>query len=658
MRPGIDVMGVQEEYDKLKRMREEGRVDTLPKRLRLMHQQRPEKTAMRKKAFGIWNEYTWGECYRTVRLLALGFVSLGLQKGDKVCIIGDNDPEWFWAELAAQSVGAAAVGIYIDSVPAEIEYIASHSESAFAVAKDQEQVDKFLEIRERLPALKKIIYWDTLGMWTYQGNPWLMEFGEVIDLGRRYDEDHPDFFETCIDGARMDDLAIISYTSGTTGLPKGVMIAHDSLIWGADQLFQHCDVETGDEYLSFVSPAWIAEQMLGIAVWVTHGITINFPEEPDTVMQDLREIGAAYFLFGPKQWEDLLSMVQIRISDTTMVRRLVYRLCLPIGYRIADYRLDKKMEPPFIWKILYRLACWVCFNPIKDYLGLRRLKIGLTGGSLLGPDTYRWYQALGVKLSETYGASEATPVTLHGRNVNVGTIGHLVDGVEIRITEEGELLVRTPALFKGYFKNPEATAEKMVDGFFRTGDACTVREDGDLVYLDRVKDLLRLQGGGKYSATYIENRLKFSPYIKDVMIVGDETKEFLLALVVIDANNVGRWAEKNRVPYTTFIDLSQKPEVYDLLLPDMRRVNETLPENARVKRFINLPKEFDADEGELTRTRKLKRGFLWDKYSDLIDAAYDGRNEVVREAEVKYQDGRVGRISAKLNIMDVMRAGL
>ncbi|MBW1886759.1 MAG: AMP-binding protein [Deltaproteobacteria bacterium] len=646
---------VKKEYEKLARIKQEGQLDTLPKRLRHMYRKRPRAVAMRKKAFGIWNEYTWEECYQKIKYLALGLVSMGLQKGDKVCIIGDNDPEWFWAELAAQAMGAVPLGIYIDSVPNEIEYIASHSESVFAIAKDQEQSDKFLEIKDKLPRLKQIIYWDPLGMWTYEGNPWLMELKDVLELGELYDKEYPDFYEKRIDEGKLDDLAILSYTSGTTGLPKGVMIGHDALIWGADQLFEHCDVEQGDEYLSFVSPAWIAEQMLGIAVLVTHGIIVNFPEEPETVMQDLREIGAAYFLFGPKQWEDLLSMVQIRISDTTLLRRLVYKACLPIGYKIADFKLDKKEDVTLLWKFLYWVANLICFRPIKDYLGLRKLKIGLTGGSLLGPDTFRWYQALGVNLSETYGASEATPVCLHGRNVNVGTIGHLVDGAEAKISDEGELLVKTPALFQGYYKNPEATAEKMSDGWFHTGDAVTIRDDGELIYLDRVKDLLNLKGGGKYSATYVENRLKFSPYIKDVMIVGDETKEFLLALMVIAFNNVGRWAEKNRIPYTTFIDLSQKQDVYELILPEIVRMNETLPPNAQVEKFINLPKEFDPDEGELTRTRKLKRGFLWNRYQDLIDGAYGGQSTVVREAEVKYQDGRVGKIEATLRIMDVKR---
>ena len=639
-------------YTRLEEIKRVGKLDTLPKQFRDICKKRPKAVSMRKKNLGIWNEYTWEECYQNVKYFALGMVSMGLEEGERVCIIGDNDPEWFWAELATQAVGAVAVGIYIDSVPEEIEYIASHSESVFAIAKDQEQCDKFLKIRDKLPKIKKVIFWDPLGMWAYGDNPWLMEFKQVMGLGKGYDLEHPDFYERTIEEGKMDSAAIFSYTSGTTGRPKAVMLAYDSFIYSAEQLAKNCDIEEGDEYLSFVSPAWIAEQGLGIGTWIMKGITVNFPEEPETVMHDLREIGSAYFLFGPKQWESLLSMVQIRISDTTALRRFVYKVCLPVGYKTAEYKLRKE-SPPIHWRFLYRVADLICFRPIKDYLGLRKLKIGLTGGSLLGPEIFKWFLALGVHLSEVYGASEATPVSLHGHDLHVGTIGHLTDGVEIKITKEGELIFRHPAIFKGYFKDPEATAEKLVDGWFHTGDAVTIREDGELVYLDRVKDLLKLKGGAKYSATYVENSLKFSPYIKDVMIVGDETREFLLALVVIDFDNVGRWAEKNRIPYTTFIDLSQKREVYELIHLEMVRVNENLPKNALVEKFINLPKEFDADEGELTRTRKLKRSVLWNKYKELIEAAYTGKSEVVREAEVRYRDGRVGKIRTILKIAEV-----
>jgi long-chain acyl-CoA synthetase len=625
--------------------------DTLPKFLLENFQKFPKALAMRKKKLGIWNKFTWEECYENIKNFALGLAALGLKRGDKTCIIGDNDPEWFWAELATQCLGAVPVGLYIDSVPGEIEYIAAHSESVFAICKDQEQTDKFLTIKNKMPTLRKVIYWDPRGMWSYADNQWITDFREVMAQGRTFERAHPGFFEENILGGDHEDLATISYTSGTTGLPKGAMIGHDMLINGALRTAEVCGLKENDEYLSFVSPAWIAEQVMGIAPWVVTRIRINFPENPDTVMADLREIGPRFLLFGPRQWENLLSMVQIRINDTSWIRRLIYNYSLPIGYKLADYALNKKCAPPLFWKTLYQIANLTCFRPIRDYLGLKKLKIGLTGGSLLGPDTFHWFRAIGVNLSEAYGLSEATPITVHGRDVKVGTIGRPYAGVEIKISEEGEMLIRHPAPFKGYYKNPEATSEKMVDGWLRTGDAGVFDEDGHVIFLDRVKDMLTIKGGAKYSATYIENRLKFSPYIKDAMVVGE--KDYIFGIINIDFDNVGRWAEKHRIPYTTYVDLSQKTEVYDLILPEIKRVNKTLPENARVKKFVNLHKEFDPDEGELTRSRKIRRSFLEHRYEDIIKAAYSGETMVTKEAEVKYRDGRRGTIKTSITIRTV-----
>jgi long-chain acyl-CoA synthetase len=418
-------------------------------------------------------------------------------------------------------------------------------------------------------------------------------------------------------------------------------------------LTESCGIKEGAEYLSFISPAWIAEQLIGIAGWLVTRFRVNFPEDPNTVLADLREIGARFFLFGPRQWENFLSMVQVRINDTSWIRRWTYNVCLPIGYKVADYALNKRCDPPLFWKALYQVANMACFRPIRDYLGLKKLKIGLTGGSLLGPDTFHWFRAIGVNLSEVYGLSEATPLTIHGNEVKVGTIGRPFPGVNVRISEEGEILVKSPAPFKGYYKNPEATSEKLVDGWLRTGDAGVFDEDGHVIFLDRVKDMLTLKGGAKYSATYIENRLKFSPYIKDAMVVGGKDRDYLFAIINIDFDNVGRWAEKHRIPYTTYVDLSQKREVYDLILPEVRRVNKTIPENAHVKKFVNLHKEFDPDEGELTRTRKIKRSFLEQRYGDIVQAAYSGETIITKEAEVKYRDGRKGTITTSITVRSV-----
>jgi long-chain acyl-CoA synthetase len=624
--------------------------DTFPKYLLENTRKYPHAVAMRRKKFGIWNRITWEECYRNIKGFAVGLASLGLQRGDKVCILGDNDPEWFWAAVAVECMGAVPVGLYIDSTPPEVQYIAEHSDSVFAIAKDQEQTDKFLEIKEKLPKLKNIIYWDPRGMWAYKENPWTMDFKEVIALGGKFEKDHPDFFEESISKGCKSDLACICYTSGTTGLPKGCMIGYDMLIEGIGHVTRIFGLKENDEYLSFVSPAWAAEWISGIAGWLAYRFRTNFPETPETVVSDLREIGVSFLVFGPRQWENLLSIVQIRISDTTWIRRMVYNISLPIGYKTADYVLNKRCAPPFFWKLIYQAANLVCFRSIRDYLGLKKLKMGVTSGSAFGPDAFHWFQAIGVNMAEIYGMSEALPLISHGKDLKVGTIGRPTPGVEVKISDEGEMLVRPPVAFKGYYKNPEATSKKWVNGWLKTGDACLIDEEGHVVYLDRVEDLLELKGGSKYSASYIENRLKFSPYIKDVMVVGGLDKAYLFAIFNIDFDNVGRWAEKNRIPYTTYEDLSQKPEVYDLIQKEITKVNGTLPENARVRKFVNLPKEFDPDEGEMTRTRKIKRVFMEQRNKDIIDAAYKGERVVPKKVEVKYRDGRVGTVISSITI--------
>jgi len=406
------------------------------------------------------------------------------------------------------------------------------------------------------------------------------------------------------------------------------------------------------EYLSFISPAWVAEQVIGIAGWVKYGIRVSFAESPETVLPDLREIGADSFLFGPFQWETFLSMVLARIQDTYFIQRVVYKACMHVGYVVADYLLEKGQQPPVAWRVAYALADLICLRPIRDYLGLRKVKIAFTAGSQLGPDIFKWFRAIGVHLSEVYGLSEATPLTGHGEEVRVGTIGPPLPGVEVKISDDGEMLVKSPAMFSGYYKDAQATSDRMINGYFRTGDAAVIK-DGQVIFLDRMKDMLELKGGNKYSPTYIENRLKFSPFIKDAMVGGREEALYLYALVIIDYENVGKWAEKNRIPYTTYADLSQKKETYDLTLKEVRRVNDTLPEGVRIKKYVHLHKEFDADEGELTRTRKLKRNFLEERYGYVVDAIYGSQKEITAEAEVKYRDGRKSKVTTTIPIKEV-----
>ncbi len=624
-------------------------LDTLPKLLLANYRAHPSLVAMRKKDLGVWNPLTWEECYLWVKHFALGLSVLGFKKGDRLSIVGDNDPQWYWAELAAQAVGGAAVGLYIDVIPSEVQYIVDHSDSTFAVAKDQEQCDKFLEVTDKIPKLQKIIYWDPKGMRSYRSIPRIISFEEVAELGIQHERENPGLFEQMISAGKGKDTAVLCYTSGTTGLPKGALISHDFLIKGARKFAQVKPWQATDEYLSFVPMAWIAEQlfMVGWLLWKTK---VNYPESTETVQENIREIGPHFLLLGPRQWQGLVSMVQMKMNDAGSLRRWIYKASMGIGYRVSQYRFERRESPPLLWRGLHRLAEWACLVHIRDQLGLRRARTGLTGGSSLGPDVFRWFQAIGVNISEAYGLTEVNPVAMHRDWAKAGTVGPPVPGVEVRISSEGEVWVRSDVIFDGYHKQPEETAKILEDGWIKTGDAGLFDENGHLVILDRLKDMLTLRGGERYSPTYIENRLKFSPYIKDAMVVGGEDRDFLFAIINIDFDNVGRWAEKKGISYTTFVDLSQKKEVYELIQEDVERVNRNLPPKARVKKFSLLHKEFDPDEGELTKTRKLRRAFLETRYWAMIKAAYTGQENLATEAEVKYRDGRTAIVRTEIRI--------
>jgi long-chain acyl-CoA synthetase len=624
--------------------------DTLPKHfLERVRQYGGKTIAMRQKDYGIWKPFTWQDSYERVRDFCLGLVELGLQHGDKVGIIGDNDPQYFWAQLATQSAGGVAVGIFTDSIPSEIEYIVTHSDATFVLAKDQEQCDKLLEIKDKVPAVKKVIYWEDRGLWNYN-EPWLMEFANVEALGRRVAQENPNRFEELVAQGSGDDLAIFCYTSGTTDLPKGAMIAHKNLLGGAGVSLQVDPRYDTDEYLSFLPPAWITENILGFTLHVLTGMTLNFPESPETVQENLRENAPHVLLFSSRLWESLVSMVQVRINDSTAINRWLYHLFLPVGYRVAEMRFAQK-RVPILWRILYWLGDLAVFHPLRDKLGLINVKSAHTSGAALSPDVVRFFRAIGVNIKQLYGSTEAQIHTLHiGEDVKFESVGVPPPGVEIRISDEGEILVKAPSVFQGYYKAPDKTVEKLVDGWFHTGDAGYIDEDGHLIYLDRMDDLLELKGGEKFSPQYIEGQLKFSPYIKDLMSIGGREREYVTAIINIDFDNVGRWAEKRGIAYTTFVDMSQRPEVYDLIRADVERVNRTLPPAARVRKFVLMHKEFDPDEAELTRTRKLRRGFMEQRYQQMIGAMYNDLDEVRVRAEVKYRDGRRGVVETPVRV--------
>jgi len=631
-------------------------LDTLPKNLIACYQKYGDKkVAMRQKDMGIWRPYTWKHSYESVRHLSLGLVKLGLKRDDKVCIIGDNDPQYFWTQLAVQSAGGIAVGIFTDSTPSEIEYVVNHSDAVFVFAKDQEQCDKLLEIQDQVPKVRHVIYWDDKGLWNYD-QPWLMNFETLQSEGEALDAEQPDLFERLVNQGKGSDLAIFCYTSGTTGLPKATMISHSNLIAGCDQTMEVDPRLDTDEYLSFLPPAWITENVLGLTVHLRRGMVVSFPEAPETVQDNIREITPQAIFFGARLWESMMATFQVKIAETSWINRLMYKLFMPVGYKIAGLRYEQREPIGIFWRLLSALGEFALFHPLRDKFGLTRVKSAYSSGAALNPDVIRFFRAIGVNIKQLYGSTEAQVHTLHvGDDVKFESVGVPAPQQKIKIAENSEILVSGPTMFKGYYKDPQATQKAIeVDAggnrWFHTGDAGHIDEDGHLIYLDRVKEMITLASGESYSPQYIEGQLKFSPYIREAMALGGEDKPFVTALINIDFDNVGRWGERRGIAYTTYLDLSQRPKVYELIREDVERVNRALPPPARIRKFVLLHKELDADEGELTRTRKLRRNQLSDRYANMISAMYNGEDSIQVRAAVKYRDGRESTVKTGVRI--------
>jgi long-chain acyl-CoA synthetase len=627
----------------------EEKLETIPQIIRSNSLKWGKKTAMCMKRFGIWQRFTWQEYYAQVKFFSLGLISLGMQKGDTVGIIGDNEPEWFWGEFAVQSAGGIPTGIFVDSIPSEVKYIATHSDAKFAIVNDQEQTDKFLEIKGELPLLKKIIYWDPKGLRNYD-DPLLISFEEVTKLGREYEKTHPGLFEEKVEQGRSKDTAFIYYTSGTTGLPKGAITTHQALITTARGFISRYPLTSKDSLISNFPAAWVGDSYFGTIPHLLTGAKLNFPEEPETIAEDTREVGPNFVIYGPRQWESLVSDIHVKIIDTSPLKRFFYNRFMPVGHKLADIRF-KGRTPGLFWQAAHGLAYWTLFRPMKDKLGLSGVRFAVTGSSVLSLDTFRLIHAMGVELRQVYASTEAGFISSHSEGeVKFETVGRPALGTEVRLTNEGELLVRSDCMFSGYLKNEKKTAETFVRGWCHTNDAVNIDDEGHLVFLDRLEHLGVLSSGAKYAPQYIEGRLRFSPYIKDAMVVGGKSRSFVSAIINIDFTMVGKWAERHRLPYTTFVDLSQKDQVADLVRQDLLRVNSYLPEQARVCKFVLMHKEFDADESELTRTRKLRREFIEEKYKDLIQAMYIDKDEVPVQANVTYRDGRKGTVSTHVKV--------
>ncbi len=630
--------------------------DTLPKLLLRNARERGSEAALREKEFGVWQSFTWAQYAERVGNFARGLVELGLERGDIVAVLGDNRPEWLIGQLASQAVGALSMGVYQDSAASEVQYLVDFADARFVIAEDQEQVDKLLEVWDRLGGagagrgIVNVIYYDPRGLGSYP-HDFLLAFSEVEKIGRSATGSTEADFEGWVAAATADDVALLSTTSGTTGKPKLAMLSHRNLLTMAHS-FQSIDpMRSDDEFVSFLPLAWIGEQMIGASCGLLVGFTLNFPEEPETVQQDIREIGPHMMFSPPRIWENMVSDVQVRIEDSSWLKRTVYNWALGIGYRAADARLAEGGLPG--WLALQNgVANAVCFFWLRDKLGVRRIRRAYTGGAALGPDIFRFFHAIGVNLKQIYGQTEVSGISVAHRDdgIKFQTVGTPVPGAEVRIGEGGEILTRSPSVFLGYYRNEEATGEALRDGWLHSGDAGYLDDDGHLIVIDRKKDVMELHDGTRFSPQFIENKLKFSPYVKEAVVFGGGEYPFVTSLITIDFANAGKWAERRQLPYTTFTDLAQKPEIYELVLDHTAAINGDLPASARIQRLLLLHKELDADDEELTRTRKVRRRFIADRYRQLVDALYGGGDAVEIENRITYQDGTTAVLQTRLRI--------
>ena len=630
---------------------------TFPRLLQKHASERPQDPALREKEYGIWQTWSWQRALGDVRALASGLAALGFTPGQNLAIVGDNRPHLYLMFIAVQALRGVPVPMYQDAVAAEMAFVLEDAEVHFAFAENQEQVDKMLELRESVSGLTHIIYDDPRGMRNYS-QPGLISVDELMALGSQHDQAHPQLFDDSVAQVQSDDVAVILYTSGTTGRPKGVCQTHASFIGSAEGGVLTDGLTGKDNVLSYLPPAWVGDFLFSLAQWLVAGFTINCPESSETVSIDMREIGPTYYFAPPRVFEGMLTSVSIRMEDAAKFKQWMHRRFMAVAGRVGSDILDGKPVGGAD-RLMYALGNFLVYGPLKNAMGLSRIRVAYTAGAAIGPELFKFFRSIGVNLKQLYGQTETCAYVCIQKNgqVKLNSVGQAAPGIELKIADNGEVLVKGVSVLKEYYKRPDATAEVIDEnGYFKTGDAGVLDPDGHLIIIDRAKDVGKMAGGAMFAPNYIENKLKFFPQIKEAVCFGHE-RDKVCAFINIDFEAVGNWAERQGLPYAGYVDLAGKPEVLTMMKDCVEKVNADLASepgmaDTQVQRFLVLHKELDPDDDELTRTRKVRRGFIAEKYGVLIDALYSGKAEQFIETAVKFEDGRTGKVAATLKILD------
>jgi long-chain acyl-CoA synthetase len=611
------------------------------------------KTAIREKAYGIWQTYTWKDYFNYVKKTAAGFAALNMKRGDNMCMIVNNSPEWLFSELGAHALGATTLNLFTSSIAFELAFSIERIHSPVVVVQDQEQVDKLLEVKDKLTHVQKVVYIDPTGMTAYENDAWLISYAGLLETGEKYLADHPDDVEEEISKGRPRDIAVMIQTSGTTGVPKIAMLSHRNLTTMAEQWVEAANIQPEENWISMSPTAWIVDQMWGMGVALTGAMTMNFPETPETVLDDFRDIGPSMLITASRFWEDMASRIRVKISDASWIKRKLFYLGEKVGRSVVQKKLQKQT---ISWpvKVLYGFLRVAVYNPLLDRLGCSHFHSAFTGGHPISPDVIGFFRAIGLNLKQCYGLTESCGIfqIQPDNEVKLETVGKPLPLTEVKLADDQEVLVKSEANFSGYYNDYKSTESAFENGWLKTGDAGYIDDDGHLLIIGRKEDIIRNKSGDAFSPDFIETRLKFSPYIKEAVTFG-EARPYITAMINIDLGNVGNWAEDRMIPYTTYMDLSQQKAVEDLILKEVRDVNRQLPDVMKIRKFVLLYKLLDADDDELTRTGKVRRRFVYGLYIKIIEAMYGGLTHVPVTGKIRYRDGRIGEIETTINIISV-----